>query len=165
MCPECGTTHTRTVAGEAAWNYRAATGSSATPPPAMISTGRGAARMAPGMLIGRGAPLSSPAAVYCTHSTPRSRIPVRPALPAVVGKLLAGGALGDDGANPRVSTHRGDALLAAHRLTQRGDLAGADAGLPGLEGHRSGGVPVTPPAEVHRVPAGKPVAALPGSSG
>ena len=32
VCPACGTTHTRTVAGEAAWNHRAATGSSATPP-------------------------------------------------------------------------------------------------------------------------------------
>ena len=42
------------VDGEAAWNLRAATGSSALAPPAMISTGRGAAaRMASGMLIGR----------------------------------------------------------------------------------------------------------------
>jgi hypothetical protein len=60
-----GTTHTRTVAAEAAWNQRAAVGSSATAPPAMISTGRGAAaRMASRRGIGRGAPLSSPAAVY-----------------------------------------------------------------------------------------------------
>ena len=40
MCPACGTTQTCTVAGEAAWNQRAAAGS-AVAPPAMISAGRG----------------------------------------------------------------------------------------------------------------------------
>ena len=35
VCPACGTTHTCTVAGEAARNQRAATGSSATDPAAM----------------------------------------------------------------------------------------------------------------------------------
>ena len=58
MCPACGTTQTCVVAGEAAWNQRASTGSSATAPPTMISAGRGAAaRMPSRMLIGRGAPL------------------------------------------------------------------------------------------------------------
>jgi hypothetical protein len=77
VCPAPGTIQTWTVAGEAAWNHRAAAGSSALAPPAMIIIGRGAAaRMESGMLIGLGAPLSSPAAVYCTHSMPRSRMPV-----------------------------------------------------------------------------------------
>ena len=76
MCPACGTTQVCTVAGEAARNQLAATGSSGTAPAAMISAGRGAAaRIAAGMLIGRGAPLSSPAAAYWTHSMPRSMTP------------------------------------------------------------------------------------------
>ena len=41
VCPACGTTRTWTATGEAAWNQRAATGSSALAPPAMISSGRG----------------------------------------------------------------------------------------------------------------------------
>jgi Restriction Endonuclease associating with ARP len=63
VCPACGTTRTWTAAGEAAWDQRAATGSSALAPPAMISTVRGAAaRMASGMLIGRGESALLPAA-------------------------------------------------------------------------------------------------------
>ena len=65
--PACGTTQMCTVAGEATWNQRAAMGSPVTAPPAMIS-------------IGRGAPLISPAAVYCTHSMPVSRTPVMPCI-------------------------------------------------------------------------------------
>ena len=79
--------------------------------------------------------------------------------PAVVGELLAGRALGDHGADPRVRADRGQGLLTAHRLAEHGDLAGVDAGLPGQERHGGGHVPVTPPAEVHRVPAGAAVAA------
>jgi hypothetical protein len=37
----------------------------------MTRDSQAAARMESRMLTGRGAPLSSPAAVYCTHSTPR----------------------------------------------------------------------------------------------
>jgi hypothetical protein len=41
VCPARGTTHSCTVVGDAAWNQRAAIGSSGLAAPAMISTGRG----------------------------------------------------------------------------------------------------------------------------
>ena len=77
----------------------------------------------------------------------------------MIGILLALGALGHHGADPRIGAGRGQGLLTAHGLAEHGDLAGPDAGLPGQERHGRGDVPATPPAEIHRVAAGQPVAA------
>jgi hypothetical protein len=63
---------------------------------------------------------------------------VRP--PAAVGELLALGALGDHGADPRVRTGRGKGLLAAHRFPEHGDLADLDTGLARQERYRRGQV-------------------------
>ena len=75
----------------------------------------------------------------------------------MVGELLAGRAFGDHRPDPRISAGCGEGLLTAHRLTNQSDLAGVDAGLAGQVRDGRGDVPITPPAEVHRVPAGQAV--------
>ena len=77
----------------------------------------------------------------------------------MIGELLAGRALGDHGPDPRVGADGGEGLLTAHGLPEESDHARVDAGLAGQERHGGSDVPVTPPAEIHRVPAGAAVAA------
>ena len=77
----------------------------------------------------------------------------------MIGELLADRALGDHGPDPRIGADGGEGLLTAHGLPEESDHARVDAGLAGQERHGGSDVPVTPPAEIHRVPAGAAVAA------
>ena len=79
VCPACGTTRTWTAGGEAAWNQRGRDGLIGAGP-----AGDDQQRAGCGGPDGIGnahrtmAPLSSPAAVYMTHSMPRCRAPPMP---------------------------------------------------------------------------------------
>ena len=161
MCPACGTTHTCTVAGEAAWNQRAAIGSSglaAAGDDQHRPGGGGADGVWDAHRAGGAAEQPGRGVLHPFHTALQDAVDaVRQ--PAVVGELLARRALGDHGADLRVLAHGGEGLLAAHRLAHQRDLAGVDAGLAGQERHGGGDVAVTPPAEVHRMPAGQAMAA------
>ena len=125
----------------------------------MISTGRGCGGVdGTRSGIGRGAPLSSPAAVYWTHSMPPCRTPVDAVRqPAMVGGLQAGHALGDHGLDPRIRAGGGEACSPPMDSPSTAILPIWTAGW-GQERHRRGDVPVAPPAEIHRRPARPPMA-------
>ena len=117
VCPACGTIHTRTVAGEAAWNQRAATGSSGTAPPGDDQHRPGASG-ADGITQGHRAGSAAEQGGRGVHdpflAAGQGAVdPVRE--PAVVGELQAGHALGDHGPDPRVGAKGRDGLLTAHQ--------------------------------------------------
>ena len=158
MCPACGTTQTCTVAGEAARNQRAAADSSATVPAGddqRRPTAVRADRVGDAHRPRRTADQPGSRVLHPLHAARQRPVdPVRQ--PAAVGDLLAFRALGDYGAHPRIRPGRDEGLLSAHGLAEQGDLARTNTGLPVKERHRRGDVPVTPPAEVHRVPPDRP---------